>query len=202
VARATGAGGAWGTGAEYTGAAPASPSVEAFAGGETMEVDFSRVPCKKSRLDASVIGETWTVSSEGVTPPSSLLRTHASIPSPLPSFGLSQSARNSSPVVFTCAGLLLIPRVNSYRLRDKDHAVRAVRHGFCRWGYSLYGKGSISSFPSIRETACRVSRISRACRAIMASSLMLSRPTYRSKGSLFSDLLASSKICCTEANQQ
>ena len=34
------------------------------------------------------IGETWTVSSEGVTPPSSLLRTHAPIPSPLPDFGL------------------------------------------------------------------------------------------------------------------
>jgi hypothetical protein len=45
-----------------------------------------RVPLPN--VGVTSIGETWTVSSEGVTPPSSLLRTHAPIPSPLPDFGL------------------------------------------------------------------------------------------------------------------
>jgi hypothetical protein len=49
-------------------------------------------------VGVTFIGETWTVSSESITPPSSLVRTHASIPSTLSDFGSSprsQSLRRS-----------------------------------------------------------------------------------------------------------
>ena len=48
---------------------------------------MSRVPSPD--IGATVIGESYFLSSEGVTPPSSLLRTHAPVPLVLLSFGLS-----------------------------------------------------------------------------------------------------------------
>src|SRR5499426_581005 len=59
VARATGAGGAWGTGAEYTGAAPASPSVEAFAGGENDGSGFFHGCLAKSRGSTPAEQQLW-----------------------------------------------------------------------------------------------------------------------------------------------
>src|SRR5262245_11035791 len=59
VARATGAGGAWGTGAQHTGAAPASPSVEAFAGGENDGSGFFQRCLAKSRGSTAAEQQLW-----------------------------------------------------------------------------------------------------------------------------------------------
>jgi hypothetical protein len=52
----------------------------------------SRVPLPDFGI--TFIGETFTASSKGVTPPSSLLRTHAPIPLALLSFGYSPRSRS------------------------------------------------------------------------------------------------------------
>src|SRR5215471_14048077 len=59
VARSVGAGGAWGTDAEYTGAAPASPSVEASAGGENDGSGFFHGCLAKSRGSTPAEQQLW-----------------------------------------------------------------------------------------------------------------------------------------------
>src|SRR5215469_1417653 len=59
VARSTGAGGAGGTGSQHTGAAPASPSVEAFAGGENDGSGFFQRCLAKSRGSTPAEEPLW-----------------------------------------------------------------------------------------------------------------------------------------------
>ena len=59
VARATGAGRAWRTGAQHTGAAPASPAVEAFAGGENDGSGFFQGCLAKSRGSTPAEQQLW-----------------------------------------------------------------------------------------------------------------------------------------------